>query len=55
MAEPRKDALFGVSGHAKVVVATLRAAGLDVVAAYDDDPARLGGDVLGVPARMKVR
>lgn len=41
--------VLGASGHAKVVVATARAAGRQVVAAFDDDPAKLGGDVLGVP------
>jgi UDP-perosamine 4-acetyltransferase len=49
MAEFRKVVVLGASGHAKVVVATLRASGWDVVAAYDDDPSWLGGHVLGVP------
>lgn len=48
MVEARKVAVFGVSGHAKVVVETLHAAGWDVVAAYDDDPALLGKVILGV-------
>ena len=41
--------LLGAGGHAKVVIATLRAAGMDVVAAWDDDLSREGSTVLGVP------
>ncbi len=44
-------AVLGAGGHGKVVVATLRAAGRTVVACYDDDPARHGEELLGVPVR----
>jgi sugar O-acyltransferase (sialic acid O-acetyltransferase NeuD family) len=40
--------IVGAGGHAKVVVATARAAGFTELALVDDDPARSGG-VLGVP------
>ena len=40
--------VVGSGGHAKVVIATARAAGLDVAAIVDDDPARWGHRVLGV-------
>jgi sugar O-acyltransferase (sialic acid O-acetyltransferase NeuD family) len=40
--------VVGSGGHAKVVIATARAAGLDVAAIADDDPARWGHRVLGV-------
>src|SRR5262245_10113907 len=43
--------VFGAGGHAKVVIATLTAAGHDVVAVWDDDAARWGGTCLGVPIR----
>jgi len=39
----------GAGGHAKVVIATVRAAGGDVVAVYDDDRGRWGQQILGVP------
>jgi sugar O-acyltransferase (sialic acid O-acetyltransferase NeuD family) len=42
-------ALLGASGHAKVVVSALRAAGETVAAVYDDDPAKTGRQILGVP------
>jgi sugar O-acyltransferase (sialic acid O-acetyltransferase NeuD family) len=41
--------VFGAGGHAKVVVATLERAGWRVQTLYDDDPAKIGGRVLGVP------
>jgi sugar O-acyltransferase (sialic acid O-acetyltransferase NeuD family) len=41
--------VIGAGGHAKVVIATLQAAGRVVRAAFDDDAARHGGCVLGVP------
>lgn len=41
----------GAGGHAKVVVATLRAAGFDVRFAWDDDATRVGGAILGVPIK----
>lgn len=40
--------VVGAGGHAKVVVATARAAGFDVVAVADDDVSRHGSAVLGV-------
>jgi sugar O-acyltransferase (sialic acid O-acetyltransferase NeuD family) len=40
--------VVGSGGHAKVVIATARAAGLEVAAIADDDPARWGQRVLGV-------
>ncbi|MFO0954247.1 MAG: NeuD/PglB/VioB family sugar acetyltransferase [Isosphaeraceae bacterium] len=40
--------VLGGGGHAKVVVSTCRAAGFEVSAVLDDDPARLGTSVLGV-------
>ena len=43
--------IFGSGGHAKVVIATARACGLEVTAAYDDNPERVGSAVLGVPIR----
>jgi sugar O-acyltransferase (sialic acid O-acetyltransferase NeuD family) len=41
--------VIGGGGHAKVVVATLQAAGVPVAAVLDDDPARHGSEILGVP------
>ena len=46
--------VVGAGGHAKVVVATLQAAGFEVEAAWDDDPARVGGHLLGVAIRGPV-
>lgn len=40
--------VVGSGGHAKVVIATARAAGHEVAAVADDDPARWGQRVLGV-------
>jgi sugar O-acyltransferase (sialic acid O-acetyltransferase NeuD family) len=40
--------VFGAGGHAKVVVATLRDAGYDVLAVYDDDQAKWGKAVGGL-------
>lgn len=40
--------VLGAGGHAKVVVATLQAAGRTVAAALDDDPERTGARLLGV-------
>lgn len=42
-------AVFGAGGHAKVVIATLMAAGFRVRAAYDDTPEEWGRQLLGVP------
>ncbi len=41
--------VVGAGGHAKVVIATARAAGWDVAAVHDDDPARWGTALLGIP------
>jgi sugar O-acyltransferase (sialic acid O-acetyltransferase NeuD family) len=41
--------LIGGGGHAKVIIGTLRAAGLDAAAVFDDNPARWGSSVLGTP------
>jgi sugar O-acyltransferase (sialic acid O-acetyltransferase NeuD family) len=42
--------VIGSGGHAKVVVDALRAVGgFEVVGVLDDDPGRLGADVLGAP------
>jgi sugar O-acyltransferase (sialic acid O-acetyltransferase NeuD family) len=46
--------VVGAGGHAKVVIATVRAAGGDVVAAYDDDEGRWGQRILGVPVKGPV-
>lgn len=46
---PRDVVVFGVGGHAKVAVATLRDAGWQVVACYDDDRTKSGQQLLGVP------
>lgn len=51
----RRVAVLGAGGHGKVVIATLQAAGHEVVAAYDDDPERRGGELLGVPVRGALR
>ena len=40
--------VIGGGGHAKVVIATLRAAGTDVAGVLDDDAAKHGTTVLGV-------
>lgn len=48
---PRDVVVIGSGGHAKVVIATVRAAGGDVVSAWDDDEARWGQEVLGVPIK----
>lgn len=46
--------VIGAGGHAKVVVATVQAAGLIVRAVWDDDQSRWGGTVLGVPIQGPV-
>ena len=48
MSSPRRVRVIGAGGHAKVVLATLRAAGYDVDGIFDDDPSKLGEAVLGV-------
>lgn len=45
----RRIVVLGGGGHAKVVLATLQAAGWTVSGVYDDDPAKQGSSVLGVP------
>lgn len=45
----RHAVVLGSGGHAKVVIATLQAAGWQVVGAFDDAPERRGGAVLGAP------
>lgn len=40
--------VVGAGGHAKVVVATLRAAGYEIDAVLDDDSAKWGQDLLGI-------
>ncbi|MBI4773107.1 MAG: acetyltransferase [Deltaproteobacteria bacterium] len=47
--------VVGAGGHAKVVISTLREAGYTVPAAYDDDEAKWGKDVLGVPILGPIR
>lgn len=42
-------AVLGAGGHAKVVISTLQAAGYKVDAVYDDDSAKWGQSLLGVP------
>lgn len=51
MSGKRAVHVVGAGGHAKVVIATLQAAGFDVEAAWDDDARRRGGEILGVPIR----
>jgi sugar O-acyltransferase (sialic acid O-acetyltransferase NeuD family) len=46
--------VVGAGGHAKVVIATLQAAGHAVGAAYDDDSAKWGLTLLGVPVAGKI-
>jgi sugar O-acyltransferase (sialic acid O-acetyltransferase NeuD family) len=41
-------AIIGGGGHARVVISTLRAAGVEAAAVFDDDPGRRGTRVLGV-------
>lgn len=41
--------IVGASGHAKVIIATLKDKGYAVKAALDDDPQKWGKELLGVP------
>lgn len=41
--------VLGAGGHAKVVIATLQAAGWEVAGVFDDDEATWGGELLGLP------
>jgi sugar O-acyltransferase (sialic acid O-acetyltransferase NeuD family) len=43
--------VIGAGGHAKVVVATLQAAGVSIAGIYDDDKSRHGTDLMGIPIR----
>jgi sugar O-acyltransferase (sialic acid O-acetyltransferase NeuD family) len=49
MANEGPVAVIGAGGHAKVVIGALVAAGRAVAGVWDDDPAKLGGTLLGVP------
>jgi len=42
--------LIGAGGHAKVVLAAARAAGLDVAGLYDQDPGKTGTVIMGLRA-----
>jgi len=44
-----KIVVVGAGGHAKVVISTLQAAGYSVVAVFDDDLAKVGTEILGIP------
>jgi UDP-perosamine 4-acetyltransferase len=46
---PDNIIVVGSGGHAKVVIATIRAVGGDVAAVCDDDESRWGKTLLGVP------
>jgi sugar O-acyltransferase (sialic acid O-acetyltransferase NeuD family) len=46
---PGDVVVIGAGGHAKVVIATVRAAGGEVTQVLDDDSARWGERILGVP------
>jgi sugar O-acyltransferase (sialic acid O-acetyltransferase NeuD family) len=54
MSGTREAIVIGAGGHGSVVIATLVAAGVRVVAVYDDNPAARGGSLLGVPVRGPV-
>ena len=43
--------VLGGGGHAKVVISTLRAAGEEIHAVFDDTESKWGGELLGVPIR----
>jgi acetyltransferase-like isoleucine patch superfamily enzyme len=49
MTLPDNIVVIGAGGHAKVVIATVRALGGSVVRVYDDDESRWGQTLLGVP------
>lgn len=46
--------IVGAGGHARVVIATARAAGRNVVAILDDSPDRIGGSIEGIPVHGPV-
>lgn len=43
--------IIGAGGHAKVIVSTVLAAGIEITGIYDDNQEKWGGDVLGIPVR----
>lgn len=47
--------ILGASGHAKVVISTLRAAGQEVLGCYDDDAALVGGHCGGIPVLGRIQ
>jgi len=46
--------VLGAGGHAKVVIASVQAAGWQVVAAFDDDASLWGGSIAGIPIRGSI-
>ena len=48
-------AVIGAGGHAKVVIATLQAAGYGSISVFDDDPGKWGAELLGFPVVGPVR
>ncbi|MEW6234677.1 MAG: acetyltransferase [Candidatus Omnitrophota bacterium] len=48
---PERVFLYGSGGHAKVIIDILRLNGVEVAVCLDDDPAKSGGLVMGVPIR----
>lgn len=44
----RTVGVIGAGGHAKVVIATLQAAGYESIVVFDDDPAKWGTELLGL-------
>lgn len=51
VARAKRVVVIGAGGHAKVVVSTLQACGIDIDAVFDDGPRAWGSDILGVPVR----
>jgi len=49
MADRQGVYVIGAGGHAKVVICTLRAAGIAIEAVLDDDEQHHGGKILGIP------
>jgi sugar O-acyltransferase (sialic acid O-acetyltransferase NeuD family) len=49
MSRDKQAIVFGGGGHAKVVISTLQACGYVVAAVFDDDAAKWGTKVMGVP------
>ena len=49
MADKKGMIVIGSGGQARVVISTCRAAGIPLEAVFDDDPARCGKDLMGVP------